>query len=265
MKKAFLTQLAVAAWICLPATAQTVDEIIARNVAARGGLDKIKAVQSIRISGRATFGGGMEAPFTIEMKRPKRARMEFTIQGLTATRAYDGKSGWQAMPFLGKKEPEPLSADDLKDIEEQADVDGELVDYKAKGHQVELVGKDKVEGADTYKLKVTLQNGDVKYEYLDMDSYLVIKEETKRMVRGNEVEVEQSIGDYKEVDGLLFPFAIEGARKDSPQRQKFIVEKIELNVPVDDARFTMPALNPAETKPPESKPTEPKPPMGLLG
>lgn len=233
--------------------AQTVDEIIAKNVQARGGMDKIKSVKTIRSSGTMTMGPGMEAPGSLIQKRPDMARLEFTVQGLTAVQAYDGKDAWQIMPFMGKKDPEAMSADDKKDIEENADIDGPLVDYRSKGNTVELLGKDKLEGTDAYKLKVTLKNGDVITMYLDADSFLEIKEEMKRTMRGTEHEVESVMGDYKDVNGLMFPFAIENGVKGSQEKEKLTLSKIELNVPVDDAIFKMPP--PA---PPAAKPEEPK-------
>lgn len=233
----------------LPATAQTVDELIAKNVEARGGLDKMKSVQTMRMTGKMTMGPGMEAPVTLELKRPNSVRMEFTFQGMTGVQAWDGKSGWAISPFGGKTDPEPLSPEDAKEAEEQADMDGPLVDYKSKGHAVELVGKEKVEGSDAYKLKVTLKNGTVNYSYLDADSYLTIKEESKRTVRGSEVEVESTIGDYKEVGGLLIPHSIQNGAKGRPEKQNIIVDKIELNPALDDSRFTMPA--PAKAEPPK--------------
>jgi len=230
--------------------AQTVDELIAKNVQARGGMDKLKSVQTIRSSGTMTMGGGMEAPGSLVQKRPDKARLEFTVQGLTAVQAYDGKDAWQIMPFMGKKDPELMSADEKKDLEENADIDGPLVDYKSKGNKVELLGKEKVEGTDAYKLKVTLKNGDVMNVYLDADSYLEIKEEVKRNVRGTEREVESSVGDYKEVNGLMFPFSVENGIKGSQEKEKLTITKIEVNAPVEDSLFKMP--------PPAPKTEEPK-------
>lgn len=230
-------------------SAQTVDEIIAKNVQARGGAEKLKGVQSIKSTATMSMGPGMELPGTVIQKRPALARLEFTAQGLTAVQAYDGKNAWQIMPFMGKKDPELMSADEAKETEEMADVDGPLVDYKSKGHQVELLGKEKIEGTDAYKLKLTLKNGDVQTVYIDADSFLEIKEVTKRSIRGTETEVESSIGDYKEVNGIMFPFAIESAVKGADQKQKITITKIELNVPADDSIFKMPAAAPKPEAP----------------
>ncbi len=259
MLRKLLVSVAVFVFLTPALLAQTVDEIIAKNTEARGGLDKIKAVQSVRMSGKMMVGPGLEAPATMTVKRPAEMRMEFTFQGLTAVRAYDGKSGWAIMPFTGKKDPEPIAADDLKDMEDQADIDGPLVDYKSKGHQVELLGKEKVEGTDAYKLKLTHKNGNIETIYLDADSFLEIKQEGKRMIRGSEQETEAAFGDYREVNGLMFPFAIEAGIKGSSQKEKYTIDKVELNVPVDDASFKMPAAAPP-SKPEAGKPEEKKEP-----
>jgi len=235
--------------------AQTADEIIAKNVQARGGAEKLKSVQSIKSTATLSMGPGMEAPGVLIQKRPALARLEFTIQGLTAVQAYDGKNAWQIMPFMGKKDPELMSADEAKETEEMADVDGPLVDYKSKGHQVELLGKEKIEGTDAYKLKLTMKNGDVQTIYIDADSFLEIKEETKRTVRGSEQEVESAIGDYKEVNGILFPFAVESNVKGSAEKQKITITKVELNLPTDDSIFKMPPPAPKADAP---KPDAPK-------
>jgi outer membrane lipoprotein-sorting protein len=223
----------------------TVDEVIARHVAARGGMDKLKAVQSVRMSGRMTMGPGLEAPVSVEVKRPHRMRMEMQFQGMTAIQAFDGTSGWMIMPFGGRTDPQPMSPDDVKDAEEMADIDGALVDYKAKGHAVEMVGKEAVEGTDAYKLKLKLKNGDERYVFLDAEYFMEIRNEGKRKIRGSDVEVEASFGDFKEVGGILFPHSIEQAPKGSPQKQKITIDKIEINPAVDDSRFKMPAAAPA--------------------
>jgi outer membrane lipoprotein-sorting protein len=257
MKRRVLILWAAAAIFCLPAAAQTVDEVIAKTIAARGGLDKIKALQSVTFTGRIEIGQGMEAPFTLRVKRENQMRMEFTIQGMTATQAYDGKAGWQVMPFTGKTDAEPLAGDELKDAEEQADlIEGPLVDYKKKGNTVELLGKEDLEGSPAYKLKVTLKNGDVITDYIDADSYLEVKENSKRSIRGTETEIEETIGDYKAVGGLMWPYALEQGAKGSPQKQKIIIEKIELNTPLEDAMFKMPAAapKPADANAADSKP-----------
>ena len=222
-------------------SAQSLDEVLAKYAEARGGIDKIKAVKSVRMTGTMTVGPGLEAPITMEMKRPKNMRLEFTLQGMTGVQAYDGETAWAIMPFMGKKDPEALPEEQAKMAEEQADFDGVLIDSEAKGHKVELVGKEPVEGTDAYKLKVTLKNGEVRYVYLDAEYFLEIKTEGSRTVRGSQVDFEATIGDYKEVDGLMFAHSIETGAKGAPQRQKITFSAIELNPDIDDSRFKMPA------------------------
>lgn len=240
---------AMTAVLAIPAAAQTVDEVIAKNIEAHGGLAKLKAVNSLRMTGRIGLGQGLEAPLILEVQRPKNMRMEITVQGMTVVQAYDGATGWQIVPFTGSTDPQPMSADELKDAEEQADMDGPLVDYKEKGHKVELEGKENVEGADCFKLKVTKKNGDVQYYFIDSDSHLELKIAGKRVVRGTETEFETSLGDYKEVDGYILAHAISVGAKGSPQRQNIIVEKVEINPAIDGARFKMPEAK-AATPPP---------------
>jgi outer membrane lipoprotein-sorting protein len=231
------------------ASAQTAEDIVAKHVAARGGMEKLKAVKTIRMTGTMTAGPGIEAPITIEMKRPKNTRLEFTLQGLTGVQAYDGTTAWAIMPFQGKKDPEALPAEQAKIMDEQADFDGQLIDYKEKGHTVELVGKEQVEGTDAYKLKATNKDGEVQYHFLDAEYFLEIRTETSRTIRGTQMEFESSIGDYKEVGGLMFPHSIESGPKGSPQRQKLTISKIELNPDIDEARFKMPAVTAAPAPP----------------
>lgn len=242
MYRKSLMTFAVAAVFAVSASAQTVDELIEKNIEARGGREKIKAVSSIRFTGKMMVGPGMEAPFVREAARPNKMRMEFTIQGMTAVQTFDGKDAWALMPFLGKKEAEAMSADELKDIEDQADLDGPLVDYKEKGHTVELIGKEDIEGTPAYKLKVTKKNGGVDFTYLDAENYLEIKGTSKRTVRGQDLEFETAFGDYKEVDGVLYPFSIEQKAKGGPGGGFAVtIDKIETNPTLSADRFGKPA------------------------
>lgn len=241
MFRRMFAALGLVAILATAASAQTVDDIISKNIAARGGMDKLKAIQTVRMTGKMTVGPGFEAPMVMEGRRPNSSKMSFTIQGMTGTQAYDGKVGWAVMPFMGKKDPEQMTADDLKEIADESDIDGPLVDYKAKGNKVELLGKDNIEGTDVYKLKLTLKSGTVRTLYIDGDSYLEIKSEGKRMARGTEMEFESSIGDYKPVHGVMFPFSIENAVKGQPQKQKITVDSVEVNPTLAADYFTMPA------------------------
>jgi outer membrane lipoprotein-sorting protein len=238
----FVALLASLAVFPLVASAQTVDEIVAKTVAAQG-LKNLKAVQTLRATGTMTITPpGLELPVLMEAKRPNKARMTFEVQGTENIQAYDGQNGWTLMPAQGKTSPEPATADELKDLEEQADIDGALVDYKAKGHTIELVGKEPVQGTDTYKLKVTLKNGDVQYYYIDSEHYLPIRIDGTRIVNGTELKVETYVGDYKTVNGVLLPHSMETNLTQVGVTQKVTIDKFEMDVPIDDARFKKPEV-----------------------
>ncbi len=221
-------------------SAQTADEIIGKYVKAIGGIEKIQAIKSIRWTGKFIGGGGFEAVVGIESKRPNLVRQEFIIQGLTGVNAYDGKTGWKIEPWQGKKDVETLSEEEMKDILDSADFDGPLIDYAQKGHKAEYLGVEQIEGSDTYKLKLTKANGDVVFYYLDTDYFVPLKTETKRIIRGAEIEFEQGFGDYKEVNGVYFPFSIENGVKGNPNTSKIVFSKAEANVTLDDNRFIAP-------------------------
>jgi hypothetical protein len=161
---------------------------------------------------------------------------------MTGIDAYDGKTGWKIEPWNGKKDPESLGEEEMKSILEDSDFDGPLVNYKQKGNKVEFIGMDQFEGTDTFKLKVTIANGDVYFYYLDTDYYVPIKVDTKRIIRGAEREYETALGDYKEVAGWYLPHSIETNTKGSQDKSKVVYDKIEANVPIDDGRFRMPVV-----------------------
>lgn len=230
----------MAALPSLTASAGNVDEIVARHVAARGGAAKLAAVESLRMTAKATGPGGREAILVREVKRPGLIRLEFTSQGITGVYAYDGSQGWQVSPFDGELEPRPMPAESTRLAIAQADIGGPLVDWKAKGHRVELAGQEPLDGRKTWKLRVTLKNADVQQVYLDAKSFLQVRTEATREQRGRKVETETSFADYREAGGVMFPHSIEIGVKGRPSRLSIVVQKIEVNPPLDDARFRMP-------------------------
>ena len=234
----------VAGLVCLLAIglrAQTAEELVSKNLEAKGGIEKMKAIKSVRMSGQFE-SGGFKAAVGHEGKRPEMVRETFTVQGMTQIQAYDGSSGWQISPFGGRKDPEMLGEDDMRDLVEAADFDGPLVDAQAKGNKIEYLGHDQVDGDDAYKLKVTLKNGDIFYYYLDPDTYIEIEVEKQQFIRGSVRESVTLLGSYKPVNGVMYPFSIESGPKNNPdQRGKITINKIEANVPIDDGVFKMPA------------------------
>lgn len=217
----------------------TADDVISRYVARVGGVERINAVTSMRRTGKFIGGGGFEARLIQENSRPDKVREDFVLQGMTAINAWDGTAGWKIDPFGGKKDPEPLSEDEMHGILLDADFDGPLVNYAAKGHKVQLVGMDEIEGTDVYKLRVAMANGDTRVYYLDKESCIPIRMEETRVIRGAEQEFETTMGDYKPVAGWLVPFAYETGRK-GQDKASITYEKIEANPPVSPARYTKP-------------------------
>ena len=247
MRKSLLSFLALGLAMPTFAAAQqtpTVDAIIARYAQRIGGPERLRAVQSVRKSGRFYGGGGFEAAVTNEYRRPNLVREEFAFGGMTGVTAFDGKAGWKIEPWAGKKDAEPLGEEETLGIVEDAQFDDPLFDYRAKGNTVELVGTDQIEGTEVYKLRVTLAvNGDVRTYYLDAESCVPIKYEVKRTVRGAERSFEVELGDYKAVQGVLFPFsfAIGAKGSSSAQKQQYAWERITVNPTLGDARFAKPA------------------------
>ncbi len=240
-KLSFLTIVCLLAWN-LPTFAQTVDEIVHKNLEARGGVEKLKALKTMKFTGKMTLPTqqGIEGPIMVFSKRPNLIRVEFTLQGMTGIQAYDGQTAWMIMPFMGSKDPQKMSEDDAKEIIEQADFDGPLVEYKEKGNTVELIGKEDVEGTPVYKLKVTLKTGEVRYFFLDAENYLDLKITRTTKREGTEITVDSFLGDYKDVNGLMVPFSIE-ARVGDKVANQLVWDKVEFEVPVEDSIFKMPA------------------------
>jgi len=233
--------LSVLGILCCAAvvSAQTAEELVAKNTAAKGGIAKIKAIKTVRMTGRMRQGD-FSAIVGQEGKAPDRLRLTFTIQNMTQIQAYDGSVGWQISPFGGRKDPELLGEDDMRDLVEQADFYGPLIDYQEKGNRIEYLGHDTVDGDDVYRLKVTLKNGDIVYYDIDPDTYLEIRTETQQFIRGSVRERVTEMGSYKLVNGVYYPFSLETGPKRNPNaRAKITIEKIEANVDIPDSDFRM--------------------------
>ena len=240
MKRWMFPAIAV---VCLSACglAQTVDELVGKNIEAKGGLDHIKAVKTRRITGRAEQSDGPPLAVVIENARPDDIRQDITVAGMTMVQAYDGKAGWMIQPFSGRKYPQLMGEDDLRDLTLDADIDGPLVDYKAKGNTVEYMGHDIVDGDDALRLRVTLKNGDILYYDLDPDTYLEIRRESQEFIRGSVKEQVTEYGSYKPVEGVMYPSSMAIWPKSDPtQALTVTIDKVEVNVPLAESVFAVP-------------------------
>lgn len=222
-----------------PAAAE-LEELLANHYEALGGLEALAALDSIRMSGTMLMAG-MEAPFQVVVKRPDKVRVEFTLQGMTGIQAFDGETGWSVMPFLGKSAPEAMPAEETELLREQADFEGPLVGYEAKGNRVELLGREDLEGTPVYRLKVTLSGGQVQEIFLDAEHHLVLKQTGTRTMQGQQFSYETVIGDYKPVEGVLMPHSIETTMVGMDMTQSMVLERIEVGIELDEDHFSMPA------------------------
>jgi hypothetical protein len=242
----------------MTAAAQTADEIVKKAIDARGGAAKIKAVQSERVTGRIVFAPGQEGAFVVELKRPLRMHMEISVEGQTIIRVFDGKSGgWMINPFDQNKDVQPMPAEDLKNITDESDFDGPLVDYQAKGNQIELIGKEVLDDKPVYRLKLTNKSGDVRFYLFDAATFILRKWEGTRKAGAREVPWESYFSEYREVQGLKYAFRIDQGSPGTGDKQTLITEKIEIDPVLDDARFSKPAAPevpgaPAPANPPHS-------------
>lgn len=225
------------------AYAVTADELVAKNVAARGGADKLAAIKTLKSQGQLIYGGSFKLAYTETVKRPDQVRDEASVQGLTQVQAWDGQHGWSIQPFGGRRDPIPMSADDAKELAESADIDGAWVNAAAKGNTVSYLGTEDVDGTNAYKLQVQLKDGNTLIVYLDPDAYLPIREIARRTKRGAPEVTQTDYGDYEQVDGVYFPFAItSGPKGGTPdQMMQISIDKAQPNVPVEDAIFAFPA------------------------
>lgn len=235
---------ALALLVCADgASAVTADELIAKSIAARGGMDKLQAIKTLKLQGQVIANGGFKLAYTELAKRPDKLRTESSVQGLTQVQAWDGQRGWSIQPFGGRKDPIPMAADDARELAEQADLDGPLVDAAAKGNTVTYLGTEDVDGTNAHKLQVQLKDGNTLVIYLDPDAYLPIREVARRTVRGTQQVTQTDYGDYEKVDGVYFPFAITTGPKGGGDNDKFQIgiDKAQANVPIEDSVFAFPA------------------------
>ncbi len=213
------------------AKAATVDEIIDKYLVALGGKDNLKKITALRMEGSITSGGN-EVGVVATVLANKGARQDITVAGMTGYNIITPTEGWVYMPFSGQQKPEALTPDIIKQSQDGLDIQGELVDYKSKGHTVELMGTEDIEGTECYKLKVTLKNGKVKTDYIDGTSYFLIREVEKVVANGQEQEGTKNFSDFQKLpEGVVMPMAI------GTDFGTVKIKKIVINPKLDDSIF----------------------------
>ncbi|WP_109694732.1 LolA family protein [Chitinophaga deserti] len=217
--------------------AQTADEIIAKHQAAMGGDAKLKSLKSLYSEGTMSVQG-MDFPFKITVLSNTAMRVEFEAMGTTNIQVATPTGGWFLLPVQQQTEPVDANPDDMKDIGSELDLEGELVDAKAKGHTVELVGKDASDGPEQYKFKLTRKNGSVAHYFIDPATFFITKRVTTGNVQGQEMTLVTKLSDYKKTsDGYSYAAKIE----QSPMETVVVLTKVTANPPVPDSTFQKPA------------------------
>jgi len=275
--------IAAAADTAQPKANLSAAEIVSKNVTARGGLQAWRSVQSMSWKGKLGAGGNqrsplpvsgegksgariptdprpkdeVQLPFQMKMERSRKVRFQIQFKGQTAVQVYDGASGWKLRPYLNRQEVEPFTSDETHLASMQSDLDGPLVDYAAKGTAIELVGTEKVEDRDTYKLKLTMKDGHSVHVWIDAKTFLEAKiEGTPRRLDGIEHPVEVYYRDYRQVSGLQIPFVLETkvlpvgkttSRADSTSLpvERIAIEEVEVNPKFDASLFSKPEIQAA--------------------
>ncbi len=249
--------------------------VIEQNEAARGGLERWRKVQSMSLTGTLEAGPARDPvkvsrdwmgtpqsrkaearrvllhdkdaapkqvslPFVMELQRPRRTRLEVRFQGQTAVQVFDGARGWKLRPFLGRHEVEPFTPAEQRLALQQADLDGPLIDAIAKGHQVELLGTEAVEGHDAYKLRVTSEDGLLRQVWVDAKTFLDLKVDGTRWMDGKPRAVMTYFRDYRPVEGLLVPHLLETRVEGVATPEKIVIEQVKVDAPIAVARFSKP-------------------------
>jgi len=220
--------------------AETVDEVVGQYLQARGGAERLRGVRTLRMSGSVSLPG-IEAPLVLELKRPDKVRTEFTVEGRQSLRAYDGRQAWLLPPVPGAP-PQPVPPDQAAELKAQADVDlSPLVDSEAKGFTVELSGREALPGGEAWKLVVSGGAEPPRTLFVDVGSHLVVRTEEVRTLEGKEVRFATEVGDYRPVDGLFYPHRLRSGPADAPETWQTVeIDRIDVNPPLDDARFSPP-------------------------
>jgi hypothetical protein len=224
-----------------PAPVSPLDEVISSHLAARGGEAKLKALRAIRETGVVTASDGRVAKVVREMQRPDLYRLEFSYQGTKSVFAHDSAGGWQVAPLQGEFEPRKVPPEiDAAGGVDQRDLEGPLVDWRTKGHQVELAGREKLAGGEAFKLKTTLKGGAIRFDYVDVASHQIVRTEATRVLGGRPAIMTSDFSDFREAGGIVFPHKIESHAQGRPRTLTIVIEKIELDPAIDVARFRFP-------------------------
>ncbi len=212
------------------AQAQTVDEVIDKHVKALGGKENLNKIQNVVMEGSLTIQG-TEIALTLTQVHNKLNRQDITAMGMHGFDMLTDKDGWSYMPFQGMQKPEPKTEDEVKQSQSDLDIAGPLVDYAAKGHKVELVGKEDVDGTECYKIKTSLKSGKELTFFIDPSSNMIIRTKEKRKMNGQEMDLQTDLSDYKDVEGVKMPYSI------TQQFGTVLISSVKVNQTIPESVF----------------------------
>ena len=231
MKPVKFLAMAFAALLFTNTQAQTVDDVVNSHITAMGGKEKLESLKSVRMTGSMSTQG-VDISMTMTRSHLTGFRLDMDIMGSSNYQMLNNTEGWVFMPVMGMTEPKKMEDEQYKSASSQLDIQGALLNYKEKGTTVELLGKDKVDNAEAYKLKLTLKSGKVVTYFLDAKTYFLIKTAGKQNVQGEEMEMETTFSDFKQnADGFWFPYST------TSMQGTITFDKIETNVKVEDTMF----------------------------
>src|SRR5579884_930909 len=242
------------------AVAQDAQSLIAKNLDARGGAAALAAINNVTFEGRTIFPGDFEVTYKETHARlgsTDAGRVDFGVQGLDIVQAYDGHEAWRVNPLQGRKDAERMSADEAREMADAALVEGPLLASRTDGSRVDYLGREDFDGTNDYKLKVTQKDGDEFTYWLDPNTFLEIKVDETRKIRGAEQTTETELGDYEKIAGVYFPMSVESWTQGQPtQRQRTVIATGTANAPLPADYFTEPQTTAPAAKPanaPEGK------------
>ena len=225
----------------------TASQIVEKNVAARGGLDAWRKIQSMVWVGHIENNSapGPSLPFDLDMKRPNKTRFLIKAQSQTSVRIFDGIHGWTLRPSIrGEPEAQPYTPQELNFAREGQGFDGPLIDYQAKGISIALEGVDEIEGRQAYRLSVKLPSGDSHHVWVDAKTFLDIKyDRTSRDAYGRSNMVSVFYRDYETVDGLQIPLRIETSTNTAKAKEELVIDRVLVNPPLEDRIFVKPYIS----------------------
>jgi hypothetical protein len=270
MRKYLMPCALLLAGAAVPAAAQDAQSLLARNLEARGGAAALAAIKNVNFQGRFIVPGDIELTYKetrANLGGANAGRVDLGLQGLEVVQSYDGHGAWRINPFQGRKDPEKMSTDEARQLADAALIEGPLLASRADGSTLQSLGREDFDGTLAYKVKVTQKDGDQFVYWLDPDTYLEIKVDETRRIRGAEQTTEIELGDYEKIAGVYFPMSVESwGQGNSSQRQRVIIASGSANGPVTPALFAEPhgPATPAKAggEPPDASNKKPGKPEG---